>query len=93
MGELEPAAEDVARTETECVELCKPGFGPRLFQQTRRLYLCTLIPWLEGLLGQEIGKGVPRAETGAWPQPSPGQDLATVHKAAGRRQRDHETPA
>lgn len=55
--------------------------------------LCTLIPWPEGLRGQEIGKGVPRAETGAWPQPSPGQDLATVHKAAGRRQRDHETPA
>lgn len=37
--------------------------------------------------------GVPRAETGVCPQPSPGQDLTTVHKAAGRRWRDHETPA
>lgn len=36
---------------------------------------------------------VPRAETGACPQSSQGQNLTTVHKAAGSRWRDHETPA
>lgn len=39
MGELKPAAEDVARTETEYVEVCKAGFSPRLFQQTRDIYM------------------------------------------------------
>lgn len=45
--------------ETECVELCKPGFSPRLCQQTRGVYLCTLIMWPEGLRGQEMEDGSP----------------------------------